>query len=75
MSLIDYLSRYNQISISPQNHHKTTFTTPWGTFIYKVMAFRLKNVGPTYQRAIAFIFYDLIGNIIAIYLNDMFVLS
>lgn len=39
------------------------------------MPFRLKNVGATYQRAMVYIFHDLIGNVIAIYLDDMLILS
>jgi len=36
---------------------KTTFTTPWGTFMYDKMPFGLTNVGATFQRAmdIAFV--------------------
>jgi hypothetical protein len=30
---------------------KTTFTTPWGTFMYDKIAFGLINVGATFQRA------------------------
>jgi len=40
---------YNQIKVALKNQHKTTFTTPWGIFCYKVSPFGLKNVGATYQ--------------------------
>lgn len=48
-----------------------TFTTPWGTFAYKAMPFRLKNVGATYQRAMHFIFHDLINNTLEVFIDDM----
>ena len=48
LSLMDGFSGYNQIRIAPEDQHKTTFTTPWGTFCYNVMPFGLKNVGETY---------------------------
>ena len=42
-TFIDGYSDYNQISIAPQNHHKTMFTTPWRIFIYLVMPFGVCN--------------------------------
>ena len=50
-SFMDGFSGYNQIKMAPEDMEKTTFLTMWGTFCYKVMPFRLKNVGATYQRA------------------------
>ena len=41
---------YNQIRMALEDMKKTTFLTMWGTFCYKVMPFRLKNVEATYQR-------------------------
>lgn len=49
LSLMDGFSGYNQIKIADEDQHKTTFTTPWGTFCYKVMPFGLKNARATYQ--------------------------
>jgi len=46
-SFMDGFSCYNQISIRPEDQHKTTFICPWGTFAYKKMTFGLKNVGAT----------------------------
>lgn len=34
MSMLDSFSRYNQISVAPEDQHKTTFTMPWETFAY-----------------------------------------
>ena len=45
MSMLDGFSGYNQIEVEEKDQHKTTFTTPWGTFAYHRMSFGLINVG------------------------------
>ncbi|RDX81447.1 hypothetical protein CR513_37865, partial [Mucuna pruriens] len=47
-SFMDGFSGYNQIRMALEDKEKTTFITTWGTFYYKVMPFRLKNVRATY---------------------------
>ena len=42
ISLLDGFSRLNQILVHPDDQDKTAFTTPWGTFKYVKMPFRLK---------------------------------
>jgi hypothetical protein len=49
MSMIDGFSGYNQISVFPEDREKTTFTTPWGTFMYAKIPFGLMNAGATFQ--------------------------
>lgn len=71
LSCMDGFSRYNQIFINPQDQYNTTFTTPWGTFCWFIMPFGLKNVGATYQRAMALIFHDFIHNILEDYVDDI----
>ena len=39
------------------------------------MTFGLKNAGATYQRAMNYIFYKLIGRIVEIYIDDVVVKS
>jgi hypothetical protein len=39
------------------------------------MTFGLKNAGTTYQRAMNYIFNDLIGKIVEIYIDDVVVKS
>jgi hypothetical protein len=56
LSFMDGFSSYNQIQIHPADQYKTAFTTPWGTFSYRVMPFGLKNAGATFQRAMTYIF-------------------
>ena len=49
ISLLDGYSGYNQILFQPDDQEKTTFTTPWGTFIYAKFPLGLKNAGATFQ--------------------------
>ena len=46
--MIDGFSGYNQISVNGTDQEKTTFTTPWGTFMYEKMPFGLMNARATY---------------------------
>ena len=61
--------------MEPEDMEKTTFFTQWGTFSYKVMPFRLKNVGATYQRAMIALFHDMIHHDIEVYVDDMISIS
>ena len=64
MSMLDGFSRYNQVLLKREDQLKTTFTTPWGTFMYLRMAFGLMNASSTFQRVMEFDFRDLILKII-----------
>ncbi|KAA3469207.1 RNA-directed DNA polymerase (Reverse transcriptase), Ribonuclease H [Gossypium australe] len=55
----------------PKYMEKTTFVTIWGIFFYKIMPFRLKNAGATYQRATVTLFHDMINKEIEVYVDDM----
>ena len=70
LSFMDGFFGYNQIQIRKEDQYKTAFTTPWGTFAYRVMPFGLKNVGATFQRAMTYYFHDLV-HILLIYLDDL----
>lgn len=48
MSFMDSFLRYNQIKMAKEERENTSFTTLWRTYCYKVVPFRLKNVGATY---------------------------
>ena len=50
-SLVDCYAVYHQILMDKKDAEKTTFTTPWGVYHYRVMPFGLKNAGATYIRA------------------------
>jgi ribonuclease HI len=75
ISMLDGFSGYNQIRLKAEDRHKTTFTTPWGTFEYLRMPFGLSNAGATFQRAMDYAFRGLIGKIIEIYQDDLTVFS
>ncbi|XP_016192258.1 uncharacterized protein LOC107633136 [Arachis ipaensis] len=72
-SLMDAYSGYNQISIHRLDEEKTAFTTPGGTYCYKVMPFGLKNAGTTYQKLMNKAFRDLIGKTVEVYVDDILV--
>ena len=73
LSFMDGFSGYNQIRIAKEDQHKMAFTTPWGTFCYKVMSFGLKNASTTYQCAMTTIFHDLLHVIMEDYVDDILV--
>jgi hypothetical protein len=68
---------YNQIFMAPEDIHKTAFRVPSavGLFEYVVMTFGLKNAGATYQRVMNYIYHDLIGKLVEIYIDDIVVKS
>ena len=69
-SFLDGYSGYNQILIAPEDHDKTSFTCPWGTYAYRVLAFGLCNALATFQRAVLGIFDDLIHNCVDVYMDN-----
>eukprot|EP00253_Pinus_taeda_P027115 PITA_27115 len=69
-SFLDGFSGYNQIRIAPQYQDKTTFTSPWGTFAYRVLPFGLCNAPSTFQRAVIGIFSDMINDSLEIFMDD-----
>ena len=77
MSFMDGNAGYNQIFMAPEDMNKTAFRVPGavGLFEYLVMTFGLKNAGATYQRAMNYIFHDLIGKLVEIYIDDVVVKS
>jgi hypothetical protein len=77
LSFMDGNTVYNQIFMAPEDIHKIAFrvTGAVGLFEYMVMTFGLKNVGATYQRAMNYIYHDLIGKLVDIYIDDVVVKS
>ena len=61
LSFMDAFSSYNQIKMKEADQKKTSFVTSQGLFCYKVMLFRLKNAGATYQRSMNKMFAHQIG--------------
>jgi hypothetical protein len=75
MSMLDGFSCYNQVAVHPEDQEKTTFTTPWGTFMYAKMPFGLMNVGATFQREMDIAFSEQNDKYVVIYLDDITVFS
>ena len=75
LSFMDGFSGYNQIMMAPEDREETSFITEWGTYCYRVMSFRLKNAGATYQRADTTLFHDMMHKDVEVYVDDMIVKS
>ena len=75
LNFLDSFSGYNQIRMHPRDECKTTFMTELSCYCYKVMPFRLKNVGATYQSLMDRVFAPMIGRNVQAYVNDMVVTS
>jgi len=72
---MDAFSGYNQILMDEDDQEKTLFVTNQGLYCYKVMPFRLKNVGAIYQRLVNHMFSHQIGRNLEVYIDDMLVKS
>jgi len=77
ISFMDGNAGYNQIFMAEEDIHKTACRCPEhvGLFEWIVMTFGLKNAGATYQRAMNYIFHEIIGKIVKIYIDDFVVKS
>ena len=58
LSFRDTFFRYNQIKMHLNDEDKIAFITNEGVYCYRVMSFRLKNVGATYQRMMNTVFFE-----------------
>ena len=59
--------------MNPKDEELTFFYPPKGIYCYKVMSFKLKNVGATYQRAMQKIFDNVLHKYVECYVNDLVV--
>jgi hypothetical protein len=77
ISFMDGNAGYNQIFMAIEDIAKTGFRCPSHVELYEciVMTFGLKNAGAMYQRAMNYIFHELIGKIVEIYIDDVVVKS
>nr|XP_034580810.1 uncharacterized protein LOC117844153 [Setaria viridis] len=77
ISFRDGNAGYNQIFMAEEDISKIAFRCPRhiGLFEWIVMTFGLKNDGATYQWAMNYIFHELIGKIVEIYIDDVVVKS
>nr|CAE02228.2 OSJNBb0015C06.6 [Oryza sativa Japonica Group] len=77
LNFMDGNAGYNQIFMAEEDIHKTAFRCPGaiGLFEWVVMTFGLKSAGATYQRAMNYIYHDLIGWLVEVYIDDVVVKS
>ena len=75
MSFLDAFQGYHQIPLAMGDQKKMAFVTPTGNYHYKVIPFRLKNVGSTYQRMMTKMFKLQLDKNIEVYIDDMMVKS
>jgi len=75
LSFLDTYSRYNQIQMHPRDKEKIAFMIDCNNFYYEVMPLSLNNVGATYQRLMDYIFKNMLGHTIEVYVNDIVVKS
>jgi hypothetical protein len=77
ISFMDGNGGYNQIFMALEDISKTAFRCLGhiGLFEWIVMTFGLKNTSATYQRAMNYIFHELIIKIVEIYIDDVVIKS
>ena len=75
LTFMDAFLGYNRIKMDEENLEKTAFITSQGLYCYKVMPFRLKNAGVTYQRLVNKMFNKQIDRNMEVYMDDMLVKS
>ncbi|CAL2228301.1 unnamed protein product [Prunus armeniaca] len=77
LSFMDGNAGYNQIMIAKEDIHKTAFMCPGHicAFEYTEMPFGLTNARATYQRAMNFVFHDMTGHSLEVYIDDVVIKS
>jgi hypothetical protein len=77
ISFMDGNAGYNQIFMAVEDVAKTAFRCPGHICLFEwiLMTFGLKNAGATDQRAMNYIFHELIGKIVEIYIDDVVIKS
>jgi len=75
LSTIDLFSGYHQVPMYSEDKDITCFTTLYGNFNFKVMPFGLCNAPTTFQREMNRIFFNLIGECVFVYIDDLVVFS
>ena len=75
MCLLDGFSCYMQTKVHPEDQEKTTFTPPWGTFMYTKILFGLMNASATFQREMDIEFAQEKYKFVVVYMDYITVFS
>jgi hypothetical protein len=67
---LDGYSSLPQIAVKKQDHEKTTFTCPYGTYAYRRRPFGLCNAPTTFQRCMSAIFHSFCEEIVEVFMDD-----
>jgi hypothetical protein len=57
-------------TIAPKYKYKIVFIINWGVFVLLIMPFALKDVPPTYQRAVSLAFWEYSSMFINLFVDD-----
>ena len=63
------------MKIDPQDAHKCAFSTPYGHWQFRRMAFGLKNAPPSFQRLINLALEKLLGKVCLVYIDDIIIFA
>lgn len=74
-SFLDSYLAYNQITITPKDQEKTTFSCTYGTYVFRCMLFGLCNDPSIFQRCIMLIFSDMVEDTIKVFMDDFAVVG
>ena len=72
---LDMAAGYWQISIAPEDRHKTAFVTKYGLYEHVRMGFGLCNAPATFQRAVNLVLRGLTWKSVLAYLDDVIVVG
>ena len=74
-SFLDGFFGYNQVSIHPNDQHKTAFATEFSIYAYRVMPFGLTNAPATFQRLMNHAFREHLTDFLEVYMDNLCVHS
>ena len=74
-STLDLKSSYHQMAVHPDDTEKTAFICHRGQFEFLRVPFGLANAPSFFQRTVEYIFRDLLGICVLIYIDDIIVFS
>ena len=72
---MDMEQGFHQVRMAPEDRYKTAFRTFMGQFEWCVMPFGLKGAPSTFQAIMNSIFFDLLGQGVLVYMDDVLLYS